>query len=231
MIRSTTLLLASLCMTLCVTSLEAQNPFEQDNRGDQARGAQQNKPSVEQMRAAVLQQMLREFGQNRRVEIEQKVRAMSPQRVGQLFGVYQRRAAEMARQGSLEQRSAYGRRPVGYAPVVTWLPSGASMGASAVVSPDRRYVRVNAQPFFSQVGPVNTFTYQNPGAYRYPYPYPQQYAYPQYQQYRPQYPVYRSTPRRPALPYSQAVQPKPANATPKYRFRGTYSEKRKVPKD
>jgi len=46
---------------------------------------------------------------------------------------------------------------VGYAPVITTLPSGASLGASAVVSPDRRYVRINAMPFFSQVNGFHTF--------------------------------------------------------------------------
>jgi hypothetical protein len=46
---------------------------------------------------------------------------------------------------------------VGYAPVVTWLPEGASMGASAVISPDRRYVRTSVSPFFSSVGPVYTY--------------------------------------------------------------------------
>jgi hypothetical protein len=52
--------------------------------------------------------------------------------------------------------AARGGRP-GYAPVITTLPSGASLGASAVVSPDRRYVRISAQPFFSQVNGFSTF--------------------------------------------------------------------------
>ena len=46
---------------------------------------------------------------------------------------------------------------VGYFPVITWLPEGTSFGASAVVSPDGRYVRVNANPMFSSVGPVYTY--------------------------------------------------------------------------
>ena len=50
-------------------------------------------------------------------------------------------------------------RPPGFFPVITWLPSGTSLTASAVVSPDRRYVRINAMPFFSQVGPVDTFNF------------------------------------------------------------------------
>ena len=46
---------------------------------------------------------------------------------------------------------------VGYAPVVTWLPQGTQMGASAVISPDRRYVRTNVLPFSSSVGPVYSY--------------------------------------------------------------------------
>ena len=49
---------------------------------------------------------------------------------------------------------------VGYYPVITWLPSGTYLGASAVVSPDRRYVRFGGTVMFSQVGPVRTFTFR-----------------------------------------------------------------------
>jgi hypothetical protein len=46
---------------------------------------------------------------------------------------------------------------VGYRPVITWLPEGTQFGASAVISPDRRYVRVSPAPFFSSVGPVYSY--------------------------------------------------------------------------
>jgi hypothetical protein len=46
---------------------------------------------------------------------------------------------------------------VGYLPVITWLPDGTSFGANAVVSPDGRHVRINANPMFSNVGPVYTY--------------------------------------------------------------------------
>jgi hypothetical protein len=49
---------------------------------------------------------------------------------------------------------------VGYRPVITWLPEGTHFGASAVISPDRRYVRVSPTPFFSSVGPVYTYNIQ-----------------------------------------------------------------------
>jgi hypothetical protein len=48
---------------------------------------------------------------------------------------------------------------VGYQPVITSLPKGASMTTSAVISSDRRYVRVTPFPFFSGVTEVNTFNY------------------------------------------------------------------------
>jgi len=46
---------------------------------------------------------------------------------------------------------------VGYQPVITVLPEGANLGAFAVVSADRRYVRITVQPLFSGIGEVNTF--------------------------------------------------------------------------
>jgi len=48
---------------------------------------------------------------------------------------------------------------VGYQPVITTLSEGAQMSASAVISADRRYVRINAVPFFSSIGPVSTFNF------------------------------------------------------------------------
>ena len=48
---------------------------------------------------------------------------------------------------------------VGYFPVITWLPAGASLTACAVVSPDGRYVRTTLFPFFSWIGPVETFNF------------------------------------------------------------------------
>jgi len=82
-------------------------------------------------------------------------------------------------------------RGVGFAPVITTLPTGTSLGVGATVSPDRRYVRINAQPFFSQVGPVRTFNpvtgqsgYAPQGYYPNQYPYGQS---PYNQNYNPNY--------------------------------------------
>jgi hypothetical protein len=52
-------------------------------------------------------------------------------------------------------------RGLGYAPVVTWLPEGTWFGASANVSPDGRYARINANPYYSSVGPVYTYNLNN----------------------------------------------------------------------
>ncbi len=47
---------------------------------------------------------------------------------------------------------------VGYQPVVITLPEGANLAATAVVSADRRYVRITTVPLFSGIAEVNTFS-------------------------------------------------------------------------
>jgi hypothetical protein len=51
------------------------------------------------------------------------------------------------------------RGAVGYRPVITTLPEGANFSTNAVVSADRRYVRVSPSPLFSQITEVNTFNF------------------------------------------------------------------------
>jgi hypothetical protein len=46
---------------------------------------------------------------------------------------------------------------VGYQPVIKEFPTGANMTALAVISADRRYVRITSSPVFSQIGQVVTF--------------------------------------------------------------------------
>jgi uncharacterized membrane protein YgcG len=46
---------------------------------------------------------------------------------------------------------------VGYEPVIITLPEGTNLWTSAVVSNDRRYVRISCMPYFSGVSQVNTF--------------------------------------------------------------------------
>jgi hypothetical protein len=132
---------------------------------------------LEVKRDWLLGRMLQEFaGTGRSREIQNKVARMTPERVDQLIAVYRNRDAGAAAeaQARLADSAAYrdymiqqyrarlyaSRYPgTAYAPVVTWLPQGTSFSASAVVSPDRRYVRINAAPFFSGIGPVNTFRF------------------------------------------------------------------------
>ncbi len=47
----------------------------------------------------------------------------------------------------------------GYQPVITTLPEGTNMIATAVVSADRRYVRISVVPLFSSIGDVETFNF------------------------------------------------------------------------
>ena len=53
----------------------------------------------------------------------------------------------------------------GFRPIVTWLPTGTNFSARAVVSPDRRHVRMSLAPFFSSIPRVDTFNYST-GQYR-----------------------------------------------------------------
>ncbi len=59
------------------------------------------------------------------------------------------------------QNRGWGNRAVGYRPIITWLPEGVNMTAGAVVSPDLRHVRISVNPFFSRIGPVDTFNYHS----------------------------------------------------------------------
>jgi hypothetical protein len=53
-----------------------------------------------------------------------------------------------------------GIRPaVGFRPEITVLPEGASAMAIAIISADRRYVRITPVPMFSQIGDVTTFNF------------------------------------------------------------------------
>lgn len=67
-----------------------------------------------------------------------------------------------SRQGSLPARAQPGGTPggVGFAPIVRLIPEGSSLAARAVVSPDRRYVRLSLSPVFSQIIDVAVFSFQ-----------------------------------------------------------------------
>jgi len=52
---------------------------------------------------------------------------------------------------------------IGFTPVVTTLSEGATLSAMAVISGDRRYVRITATPVFSTLTDVFTFSFVNNG--------------------------------------------------------------------
>lgn len=65
-----------------------------------------------------------------------------------------------SREESVANRLGFRRgRGVGYRPVITTLPEGTNFVASAVISADRRYVRVTATPLFSTIPEVSTFNF------------------------------------------------------------------------
>ena len=79
--------------------------------------------------------------------------------------VYRQRLLQAA---ALQRRGAYSpyrggyypNRGVQYIPQVTWVPSGMSLGAGAVVSPDRRHVRMSLSPAFYSIPRVDTYNLQ-----------------------------------------------------------------------
>ena len=56
-----------------------------------------------------------------------------------------------------------GNGAVGYQPVIVVLPEGTNFSATAVVSADRRYVRITCVPLFSGIAEVNTFNSSGTG--------------------------------------------------------------------
>jgi hypothetical protein len=60
-----------------------------------------------------------------------------------------------------QRRGFRGPGAVGFQPVITTLPAGTQLmpGTTAIVSADRRYVRVTPVPFFSFIGDVTTFNF------------------------------------------------------------------------
>ncbi|MDO4550165.1 MAG: hypothetical protein Q4C96_02815 [Planctomycetia bacterium] len=83
----------------------------------------------------------------------------------QLFqNIDPRAMANLSSSGSSSSGSAYpyyyyGNEGVGYRPEITWLPTGAQMSATGVISADRRYVRITAAPIFSSVPKVTVFNF------------------------------------------------------------------------
>ena len=70
---------------------------------------------------------------------------------------YQREMRLAKRDGRLRRGRPRGQS--GFRPVLTVLPSGSMFFTSAVISADRRYVRVTPMPMFSSITDVFTFNF------------------------------------------------------------------------
>ncbi|MDO4558846.1 MAG: hypothetical protein Q4C47_07770, partial [Planctomycetia bacterium] len=69
----------------------------------------------------------------------------------------ERRAIE-ERAAEVQNLSRYAANS-GYAPEITWISEGAMAMVNAVISADRRYVRITPTPMFQQIKKVDTFNY------------------------------------------------------------------------
>ncbi len=76
--------------------------------------------------------------------------------------VYQSQAAasRLRQPSTIGNRPVFNRSAVGYQPQITVLPIGMTMQANAVVSADRRYVRITCVPFFSHIKGVVQYNIQ-----------------------------------------------------------------------
>jgi hypothetical protein len=82
----------------------------------------------------------------------------------------QRAAGQVAAQGGAGQGAAPGqgfRLPagaftagIGFTPVIGFINEGVSLTANAVVSADRRFVRISLAPFFNTLREIQTFSFQ-----------------------------------------------------------------------
>jgi hypothetical protein len=97
-----------------------------------------------------------------------KLAAMNGAELDQTIASYQQQLAYRQRllqqQWQLQNRQRLIQQN-GFRPIVTWLPTGTNLSARAVVSADRRYVRMSLAPFFSSIPRVDTFNYTT-GQYR-----------------------------------------------------------------
>ena len=77
----------------------------------------------------------------------------------QISGLQDPRALPPREQLLLRNRALGLGGAVGYQPIIMFLQPGTNFAAQAVISADRRYVRVTSVPSFSQIGDVTTFTF------------------------------------------------------------------------
>ena len=94
-------------------------------------------------------------GGDQRAILSQQLNSVANSSATRDLAYSRRRAAESVKlAGSPLARRL---RNVGFQPVITTLPEGANMTVTAIISADRRYVRITPIPLFSQIGKVTTF--------------------------------------------------------------------------
>ncbi len=106
------------------------------------------------------------LGQGRRTDFAEVLsssrRRSSPPRRRSLLQMVGQLDAE-SRQAARDFGASRDRAATGYTPVITMISEGVSLSALAVVSGDRRYVRISALPQFSNITDVFTFSFSSGG--------------------------------------------------------------------
>lgn len=106
------------------------------------------------------------------IEEQQLANALQRQEVV-ARSVIAQRVSSLADEGNVSLRPEERRRrrqalagsgAVGFQPIIQTLQEGVQLGASAVVSADRRYVRVSPTPVFSVIGEIAQFSFSGAGA-------------------------------------------------------------------
>jgi von Willebrand factor type A domain len=82
----------------------------------------------------------------------------------QMSGLEDPRALPPREQLLLRQRALGLGGAVGYQPIIIFLQPGTNFNATAVISADRRYVRITSVPSVSQISSVTTFTFAGGGS-------------------------------------------------------------------
>lgn len=162
---------------LLVTSAFAQQDLRRDPF--QARDVQQQANDIEGKREFLQKLFARQLKDPKQIHAAlARLQQATPQEIEKLMAAYEKKARlsqersiaqakrDLARakayQQYLQSRVDQQRRGnPGFAPVITTLPTGTHFPVSAVVSADRRYVRITTAPIFSSVGPVRTFNTKN----------------------------------------------------------------------
>lgn len=81
----------------------------------------------------------------------------------QMFAAEMRNAGRGRAEGEASRVRTGNRPPVGYQPVITVIPDGVRNAAMAVISADRRYVRISLSPTFTALTDVFTFSFLGNG--------------------------------------------------------------------